>query len=74
MSKHPLEILFDSKTRVKIMKYVFRNADASFTIRELANHTQEDISTVKQEVSKLREIGFLVIKKENEEKKEKKKN
>ena len=59
MSKPTLDILFDSRARVKILKVLFRNQERGFTISEVTRHTQEDASTVKKEMRKLFEIGLL---------------
>jgi len=63
MSKHTLEILFESKPKLKILKFLFRNSASSFNIRELSAHVQEGPLLVKKEVSKLIEIGLIKIKK-----------
>ena len=63
MSKHILEILFDSKTKLKILKFLFRNSASSFNIKELSTHIQEKPITVKKELDKLAEIGLIKIKK-----------
>jgi len=59
MSKHPIEILFDSKARFKILKYLFRNIAKTFSIREISEHTQETLSTTRKELKKLAEIGLV---------------
>ena len=59
MSKHILEILFDSSARLKILKYLFRNIDKTIATRVVAEHVQEDISTVRKELKKLEDIGLL---------------
>ncbi|MGD0977224.1 MAG: hypothetical protein ABR875_02955 [Minisyncoccia bacterium] len=59
MSKKILEELLGSNLRVKILKYIFRNAPASFNVRELADHVQEDPEVVKREIKKLVGIGLI---------------
>lgn len=59
MSKSTLELLFDSKARVKILKFLFRNAGTNFGIRDLSNRIQERPSIVRKEVKRLLEIGLL---------------
>lgn len=59
MSKNILENLFGSRARIKILKFLFRNKSVDFTLRELAERTQESRSAVKREVDILREIGLL---------------
>lgn len=63
MSRSILETLFDSKLRVKILKFLFRNAAASFSVRELANHVQDKPVAVKREIKALKEIGLVKVKK-----------
>lgn len=61
-NKNALEVLFDSKLRLKLLKLLFRNSTASFTLKELAARVQEKNAVVKKEVKKLKEIGLLRIK------------
>lgn len=62
MSKHILETLFESRPRLKILKFLFRNASASFNVKELAAHVQEEPLAVKREIAKLRKIGLIKLK------------
>lgn len=62
MSKYILETLFESRPRLKILKFLFRNANSSFSVKELAAHVQEKPLTVKKEIAKLREIGLVKLK------------
>ena len=59
MSKSTLELLFDSKARVKILKFLFRNAGMSFSIKDLSKRVQERTATVRREMKRLTEIGLL---------------
>jgi len=59
MSKNILDNLFNSKARVKILKFLFRNYPNDFTINELAKHIQESYQVARQEVAVLREIGLI---------------
>ncbi len=59
MSKSTLELLFDSKARVKILKFLFRNTGMSFSIRDLSRRVQERPITVRREAKRLVEIGLL---------------
>ena len=61
MSKHKgtLEVLFNSKARVKILKFFFRNFGSGFNAQEISSRIQEPISVVNQEISKLLEIGLI---------------
>ena len=59
MSKRILENLFDSRARVRLLRFLFRNSDQSFTVKELVDRLQEDRQTVKKEVERFNEIGLL---------------
>lgn len=59
MSKSTLELLFDSRARVKILKFLFRNAGTSFNVRDLSRRIQEQPATVRKEVRRFMEIGLL---------------
>ena len=63
MSKNILDKLFGSGTRVKILKFTFRNPSVDFTIAELARIVQEPLEKVKREVSFLNQINLLKPKK-----------
>ena len=59
MSKNALEVLFESRPRVKILKFLFRNLNTAYTLGEMVNHTQEDAGVVRREISKLQEINLI---------------
>lgn len=59
MSKSILELLFDSRPRVKILKFLFRNAMTAFGAKEMSNRVQERPAVVRKEIKKLLEIGLL---------------
>lgn len=59
MSKNSLEVLFESKTRLKILKFLFRNLPKFYTAREVINHTQEHTTAVRREIERLSAIGLL---------------
>lgn len=65
MSKHKslFELLFGSKTRVKILKFLFRNPSLSFSVKELSVRIQEPLSVVNKEVKNFTEIGLIKFKK-----------
>src|SRR3989344_1154009 len=63
MSKNSLEVLMDSRTRLKILKFLFRNLDKKYTLAEIVNHTQEDSKGVRRELEKLQAIRLLKINK-----------
>lgn len=59
MSKRILETLFNSRARVRLLRFLFRNYPQSFTVREIARHLQEDTELVKKEVLRLQQISLL---------------
>ncbi|MBX4190085.1 putative transcriptional regulator [Candidatus Parcubacteria bacterium] len=59
MSKPILDNLFGSKVRVKVLKYLFRNASRDFSIHELAKRVQEPFDQTKQEVNLLKDLGIV---------------
>ncbi len=60
MSKRALETLFDSRARIRLLKFLFRNYPKPFTLGEIAKHLQEDKTLVKKEIGRLSEIGLLI--------------
>ncbi|MFH1769349.1 MAG: hypothetical protein ABH833_01635 [Parcubacteria group bacterium] len=61
MSKQVLETLFESRVRVKLLKFLFRNMGGSFNSAEVARHTQEPASAVRRELGKFKEIGLIKL-------------
>lgn len=59
MSKSTLEILLDSRARVKILKFLFRNAGLVFGVKDVSSRIQERPSLVKKEIKNLLEVGLL---------------
>lgn len=59
MSKPVLDNLFGSKTRVKLLKFMFRNYPADFTAGEIARRIQESPVVTKQEILLLKTIGLI---------------
>lgn len=59
MSKRILETLFNSRARVRLLRFFFRNYLQSFTLKELVNRLQEDQKTLKKEIEKFFQIGLL---------------
>lgn len=60
MSKRALETLFNSRARVRLLKFLFRNYPKPFTLKEIARHLQEDKGLVKKEISHLMQIRLLI--------------
>jgi len=59
MSKLILEELFDSKARVKILKFFFRNETGYFNIATISDRVQEKKKVIKREIEKLLRIGII---------------
>ena len=59
--KNTLELLFESRARVKMLKFLFRNIGAGFTAKELVAKTQEPITIVNEEIKNFIEIGLIKI-------------
>ena len=57
--RYSLELLFGSKARVKILKFMFRKYPGDVSIKDLTNRIQEPHQTVKKEVELLHSIGLL---------------
>ncbi len=64
MSKQILEVLFESKIKVKVLKFLFRNIEKKFTTKELASRIQESREEVEQCVQRFSDIGLITIKNE----------
>ncbi len=60
MSKRILETLFNSRARVRLLRFLFRNYPQPFTIQEMVSRLQEDRQTIKKEVDQFMQIGLLV--------------
>ncbi len=59
MSKNTLELLFNSKARVKILKLLFHNASSRFSVKEISNRVQEEPALVAKEMRQFSEIGLV---------------
>lgn len=57
-----LEHLFGSKTRVKILKLLYRMPDRPFFVRELSREIGVQINAVRRELELLCELGIIVEK------------
>lgn len=54
-----IEQLFGSKTRVKLLKLFFSNPNRSFYVREITRKIDEQINSVRRELSNLLSIGLI---------------
>lgn len=55
----PISKLFGSKTRAKILNLLFDNTDKSYYIREITRVIDEQINSVRRELSNLESIGVV---------------
>jgi predicted transcriptional regulator len=51
--------LFGSKTRVKLLQLFFSNPNRSFYVREMTRKIDEQINSVRRELSNLLSIGII---------------
>jgi len=54
-----LEELFNSKTRAKVLKLMFRNPAKSFRVKQVAERARADYFAVRRELDKLKEIKIV---------------
>lgn len=54
-----IEQLFGSKTRVKLLRLFLDNPDRSFYVREITRKIDEQINSVRRELSNLLEVGII---------------
>ena len=54
-----LESLFNSKARVKVLKFLFRNYPVSVGIKDLSKRTQEQFEPVQKEIRELVKMGLI---------------
>jgi len=57
---YTLESLFNSKLRVKVLKFLFRNCSVDTGPRDLAKRIQESLEAVRKEMINLERIGLIV--------------
>lgn len=54
-----IEQLFGSKTRVKLLRLFYSNPNRSFYVREITRKVDEQINSVRRELSNLLKIGII---------------
>jgi hypothetical protein len=54
-----IEQLFGSKTRVKLLKLFYGNPDRAFYVREITRKIDEQINSVRRELSNLLNVGII---------------
>lgn len=57
--ENPLERLFGSKTRTKLLQLFFGNPDKSFYVREITRVIEEQINSVRRELLNLDSVGII---------------
>lgn len=57
----PLEKLFGSKTRAKLLGLFFGNPDKSYYVREITRVIEEQINSVRRELTNLNSLGLVKI-------------
>ncbi|MBO7664277.1 hypothetical protein J6S46_00220, partial [Candidatus Saccharibacteria bacterium] len=55
----PVEKLFGSKTRAKLLRLFFENPGKSFYVREMTRVIEEQINSVRRELLNLESIGII---------------
>jgi len=55
----PLEKLFGSKTRAKLLNLFFENSSKSYYVREITRVIDEQINSVRRELLNLDSIGII---------------
>ena len=56
----PMEQLFGSRTRVKILNIFLRNPEKTYFVRELSRMTGDFINSIRRELQILQAFGLLV--------------
>src|SRR5579863_3794300 len=54
-----IEQLFGSKTRVKLLKLFYGNPNRAFYVREITRKINEQINSVRRELSNLLNVGII---------------
>ena len=58
-NRTPVEKLFGSRTRAKLLNLFFSNPDKSYYVRESARVIDEQVNSVRQELSNLESVGVI---------------
>lgn len=64
MSRQVLEKLFDSPSKLRLLKLFLRNPEAKFTLQEIRKKTLLSTSQINKELKKLEDIKLVNIKKQ----------
>ena len=60
-----IEQLFGSKTRVKLLQLFYANQNRSFYVREITRNIDEQLNSVRRELSNLLGIGIITAEPNN---------
>ena len=63
IGKDPLDQLFESQAKVKLLKFCFRNAEDSFELKEIFKRLRKNPAVLRQEMKKLEKVGLIKQKK-----------
>ncbi|MBU2563986.1 hypothetical protein KKA23_00150 [Patescibacteria group bacterium] len=63
VGKDPLDQLFESQVKVKLLKFFFRNAEDVFEQKEIFKHLRSNVILLRQEMNKLEKTGIIKQKK-----------
>jgi len=63
IGKDPLDQLFESQAKVKLLKFFFRNAEDIFQQKDIFRRLRSNIALVRQEMKKLEKSGIIKQKK-----------
>ena len=58
--EYMIDALFGSKTRVKLLHLFLNNPGKSFYVREITRIIDEQINSVRRELSNMLEIGIII--------------
>ncbi len=58
-NNNPIEKIFGSKTRAKLLKLFFENPGKSFYVREITRVIEEQINSVRRELMNLESVGVI---------------
>jgi predicted nucleotidyltransferase len=64
MMSKPLDKLFGSRTRAKLLGWFFSHSGESYSVRQLASILGDDPSNLSKEMSKLEDLGILISSRE----------
>lgn len=62
MTKQILEGLFESRVRVRILRFLFRNFPGYFSLNAITSHVQASRGEVRRELKRLAEINLIKLK------------